>query len=201
METKARVLEAAIRLFNERGYASVSMRDIADSLGRSVGNLTYHFKKKADLVLAIVHRQLEELEGQESGHDVDLRGFDDQLVRMLAFQGRYSFYFTSMFELRSEYPEIASYQVKASAILVEHFCRVFKGFEDKGLFHPSQDEAWRRNLALGIVLLRMSWMQQTSLDGNPSSDRQLLGIIWAILSPNLTRKGRAAYLALQAGLD
>lgn len=51
--TPARILEAARRLFNARGYASTKLTEIAAEIGISQGNLTYHFPTKRDLVTAI----------------------------------------------------------------------------------------------------------------------------------------------------
>jgi AcrR family transcriptional regulator len=42
-ESKERVLHTAEHLFNERGYASVTLRDIADALGIRQASLYYHF--------------------------------------------------------------------------------------------------------------------------------------------------------------
>lgn len=47
--TRRQILDTAKRLFNERGYNDVSLKDIADEVGISKGNLTYHFSKKKTL--------------------------------------------------------------------------------------------------------------------------------------------------------
>ncbi|AWY99617.1 HTH-type transcriptional regulator AcrR [Rhodobiaceae bacterium] len=47
--TADRILEAARRIFNEKGYASTSLTEIALAVGISQGNLTYHFPTKNDL--------------------------------------------------------------------------------------------------------------------------------------------------------
>lgn len=52
-DVKTDILETARKLFNEQGYNGVSMRDIAGALGISVGNLTYYFKRKEDLLEAV----------------------------------------------------------------------------------------------------------------------------------------------------
>ena len=52
--TREAIINQAKQLFNERGYFNVSMRDIADKLGISPGNLTYYFKKKEDLIEAVL---------------------------------------------------------------------------------------------------------------------------------------------------
>lgn len=44
MRTKDKILAEALRQFNERGAEAVSIRNIADAIGISAGNLTYHFK-------------------------------------------------------------------------------------------------------------------------------------------------------------
>lgn len=54
---KKQIIEKAIELFNEKGYESVTMRDISGALQISVGNLTYHFKKKDDILYAIMIEQ------------------------------------------------------------------------------------------------------------------------------------------------
>ncbi len=42
-ESRERILHTAEHLFNERGYASVTLRDIADALGIRQASLYYHF--------------------------------------------------------------------------------------------------------------------------------------------------------------
>ncbi len=54
--TRERILEAARRLFNEKGYAATTVVEIAASVGISQGNLTYHFPTKRDLVTELQKR-------------------------------------------------------------------------------------------------------------------------------------------------
>ncbi|MEM1031742.1 MAG: TetR family transcriptional regulator [Myxococcota bacterium] len=51
MRTADRIADAALRLFNRKGYASTTLTEIAASVGISQGNLTYHFRTKRDLAL------------------------------------------------------------------------------------------------------------------------------------------------------
>ncbi len=41
--TRGRILDAALRLFNQRGTAAVSTNHLAAAAGLSPGNLFYHF--------------------------------------------------------------------------------------------------------------------------------------------------------------
>ena len=55
------VLETAIDLFSERGYAGTSIRDIAKAIDRSVSNVCHYFKNKEDLWLAILEYSVQGL--------------------------------------------------------------------------------------------------------------------------------------------
>jgi len=48
--TRARILDAALTLFAERGYDATSMREIAEHVGTTKAALYYHFASKGDIV-------------------------------------------------------------------------------------------------------------------------------------------------------
>jgi AcrR family transcriptional regulator len=52
--TRRLILEAAARLFREKGYAAVSLRDIAQAVNMKTGSLYYHFDSKESLVEEIL---------------------------------------------------------------------------------------------------------------------------------------------------
>jgi AcrR family transcriptional regulator len=51
--TRDRIVGTALRLFSERGPASVSVRDLAEAAGVTVPGLYYHFASKAELIQAV----------------------------------------------------------------------------------------------------------------------------------------------------
>lgn len=54
--TDLEILKKALDLFNEKGYAHVGMRELARELDISPGNLTYYFKKKEDVLAALLNQ-------------------------------------------------------------------------------------------------------------------------------------------------
>lgn len=54
--TRARILEAALELFRERGYEAATMRAIAEKAGVSLGNAYYYFGSKEHLIQAFYSR-------------------------------------------------------------------------------------------------------------------------------------------------
>ncbi|MGB3562325.1 MAG: TetR/AcrR family transcriptional regulator [Thermoanaerobaculia bacterium] len=60
-DTKNELLEAAERLFAERGIARSSLRAITREAGANVASVNYHFGSKEGLVKAVLARRLEPL--------------------------------------------------------------------------------------------------------------------------------------------
>lgn len=55
-QTRALILETAMRLFQERGYDKTTMRAIAQEAGVSVGNAYYYFAGKEHLIQGFYDR-------------------------------------------------------------------------------------------------------------------------------------------------
>lgn len=54
MSKKEEILLLAKKLFNENGYVDVGVRELARLLHISPGNLSYHFSKKEDILIALL---------------------------------------------------------------------------------------------------------------------------------------------------
>ena len=59
-ETRERILDAALRLFRERGFDETTMRDIAAQAGVATGAAYYYFRSKEEMVLAFYARTADE---------------------------------------------------------------------------------------------------------------------------------------------
>jgi AcrR family transcriptional regulator len=84
-EGRERVLREAHALFIERGFAEVSMQQIADAAGMTKASLYYHFRDKEDLFAHVVQH-----EGQRlmTGITAELDGvatFREQLTRVALY--------------------------------------------------------------------------------------------------------------------
>jgi AcrR family transcriptional regulator len=76
-DSRARILRAALDLFAERGYHTVSVREIAERVGLTKTAVLYHFPSKSDIVAALVEPLLvdseEVLEAAARGRDAQAR--------------------------------------------------------------------------------------------------------------------------------
>ena len=61
-ETKQRIIKASVRLFADKGYSPVTMKDICEATGLSRGGLYRYYKSTAEIMEAI-------LESEQKGAD------------------------------------------------------------------------------------------------------------------------------------
>jgi AcrR family transcriptional regulator len=63
LETRARLLNAAARLFAERGFTRVTVRDICQKARANVAAVNYHFGGKDGLYTAVMRMAIETMQG------------------------------------------------------------------------------------------------------------------------------------------
>jgi AcrR family transcriptional regulator len=112
LSTYDQILEESLNLFNTIGVATSSIHRISESLAISSGNLTYHFKRKRD----IVAKHLENFEARlmNTIEQFPVRGgpqeFVDGWSKILGITQQYKFIFTS-----------TAYLVQSKLITLEEF--------------------------------------------------------------------------------
>ncbi len=60
-DSRARVLQVALELFAEQGFAATSTRELSERLGFTKAALYYHFRSKDDLLAALISPVVEQL--------------------------------------------------------------------------------------------------------------------------------------------
>lgn len=81
---KNEILDAAMRLFTEKGFDQTSMIDILDAIGIAKGTLYYHFKSKEAIMDALIERQTTHilLEAQAIAEDTDIP-VEERMIRTI----------------------------------------------------------------------------------------------------------------------
>ncbi len=62
-DTRERIIQTALRLFEENGFASTRTQDVAIAAGLSHGSIFAHFKTRDDLITCVLSRFLSEVDG------------------------------------------------------------------------------------------------------------------------------------------
>jgi len=89
-QTRAKVLQAARRLFSEHGYEGATIRDIAAAAGMSTGAVFANFSDKSDLFREIMSNDMTALAEAMREAAGRARGVEDVLLKI--FTAGYTFY-------------------------------------------------------------------------------------------------------------
>jgi len=185
-ETRQAVLKCALRLFNERGVDRVSMRDVAAEAGISVGNLTYHFPRKKDLVTTLMAEDVQERLVQTP--TTGLLQLDQAFSRMLDALLRFPFFF-----LDDQAQQMVDAPVVNGTLQIHgQLDHILDDLIALGLFSPAFQGTQRRDVMAILLLSHISWLK-FCVRGNqvfPMSGRELLDAHWAVLRPWLTEAGQ-----------
>jgi AcrR family transcriptional regulator len=164
--TRQRVLDTSADLFNRYGIDAVSIGQISETLQISTGNLTYHFKKKSDLVTAHI-AALEQLLLSEVGSFPLIsnpKAFSSAYVDLLGLTLNYRFLFIgSTYILQNDLVEAARYKHLVD-VTKNTFIRQTKRLIAEGFMKPIQKPYDVEMLIDSIWWQWLGWMLVTQID-------------------------------------
>jgi len=192
-QTRERILEVSLAMFNARGEPNVTTNHIADELEISPGNLYYHFRNKENIVEHIFARY-------EARMDQALLVPDGRLPNLEDIWLQLHLVFESMWEYRFLYRDLIDI-LSRSRKLKMHFARILNrasasvtevltGLAQAQILRATQDEI--RALAENVLLLTTFWLnfnavRNTRADTGPEQDDLTHGIyqVMLLLAPFL----------------
>jgi AcrR family transcriptional regulator len=192
MQTKERILVAAIGLFNEQGTGAVSTNHIAEAAGISPGNLYYHYHNKDEIIRAIFERLFHEW-------DVTFALAPDHLPTLDDVQNLVRINFNIMLGYQFVYREIVALLRQDSQLsqrFIEVRARGFEGF--RGLFDmlvtidvlkPPETPETVTRLADLVWLISEFWLATLEVSGQPVGEAQMqhgIDLMMQVLQPYIT---------------
>ncbi len=157
MKTRDRILETALRLFNQEGLAKVSTNRIATELEISPGNLYYHFKSKEQLV-EWLFRRLEKEIAPFTESSASLAALDDVWLTLhLTFETveKYRFVYADIDYLTREFPHLGQRMRKMTNNAVNAMAAMCSNLARTGVIVAEPDQI--DSLAFHIALTATCW--------------------------------------------
>ncbi len=188
-DTRQEILDAARRLFNQRGYNGVSLQDIARAVGISKGNLSYHFQKKEHIVEAIMAQSGDTLPPNipQTIGELDLVFLDIQT----AVQNNL-FFFLSHAQLGQISPQIGRKQRARCREITEKLEGALRSLHTAGLVRPEDYAGEYTHTAELLYFSSAYWAPFSELkrgDGGEAVGYRRHA--WRVVHPLLTPQGRA----------
>ena len=182
--TRNRILVASLLLFNEHGEPRTTTNEIADEVDISPGNLHYHFKRKAQIVEALLDEFQADARRVLETPDHEPVSIDDFwlfLHLLLEFTAAYRFLFRDLEALTEAYPKVGRVLGHFAKGLAAVFELHLRALSASGVLETREQDApvIARNLAV-IALFSERFDMLVGKDGN--ADDAALRIAGSILS-------------------
>jgi len=192
--TRGKILDRALEMFNERGIEYVGLRELAADLGMRVSNITYYFPTKDDLVFEIsvalsksnggIMIRRERLEMQE---------FLDILERMFRNQIRFRCLMLSFVHVMTQNKRIAAAYKQTQKERFSALRSYLELLVESGNLGTREEEELEF-LASTLGLVSRFWISESVISfRNESEERQMqhyLELVKRLLKPYASPKGR-----------
>ena len=133
--TRDRIVQAANRLFLERGCENVTLRDIASELGIYHGNVTYYFSTKEDLIAEVVGGVYDDLYSSLSfGPDNTVEALLGRFKVLESETAEYAPYIKIANVSGPHYASIEERIIRFRQWYYEYYRKTFEQLVDAGLF-------------------------------------------------------------------
>ncbi len=194
MKTKQLIINNAITLFNTKGIKNVTLREIAATINKSYGNVTYHFATKEQLLVAIFEEYNETLVALHS-KPIETEHLLHYFMLAPAFSFditvKYLFLFVDYTEIKRAYPAfISQVEIKNQQ----------RKQQWKGLLLALKKQEFLKNELLETDLdfimelsigLRMYYFQSTAIEA--FDKKEFSKTVNRLLFPYLSEKGKRFY--------
>ncbi len=197
LNTKQKILNASVRLFNENGLANVRLQQIADEIGISVGNLAYHFRNKEAIIEAVSEQIDEEISEVLSNYRIfpNLIDFDNQLSKYFSFLSKYPFYATDLVELERNYSDVYARHQFLISKMISQIRKRFDYKQKRGILLPENPKGIYDILADTIWMIILFWIPQNHTRGQKLLEKEehFKEYVWCQLYPHFSEKGKLEF--------
>ena len=173
-QTRQRILDASLAMFNAQGEPNVTTNHIADELEISPGNLYYHFRNKDDIIEQLFGRYEERIDAALSAPDGRLPNLEDVWLQLhLVFEciWDYRFLYRDLVDILSRNRRL---RIRFARILKradEQAHAVMRGLSQGGVMRASAAEL--DAAATNILVIATFWLNYAAARGDRDEQRSI----------------------------
>lgn len=201
--TDQKILRAARILFNTEGVAKVSQRTICDHIAISPGNLTYHFKKRDDIIEALYFELADALieileKAENSPLNLEALKQNTKQLNKVFFDNR--FFLIDFFQILRTSKKIKKHYSKLSKRRLAYIKKLVQKMIDNGEMRKAElpneyDYLFERSVLIGDFWVAA--IGATTDEVMLKHTRTYTILFMQSFYPYLTSKGKAAFLKLE----
>lgn len=166
-QTRQRILDAALTMFNAQGEPNVTTNHIADELEISPGNLYYHFRNKDDIIEQLFVGYEQRMDAALGAPEGRLPGLEDvwlQLHQVFECIWDFRFLYRDLVDILSRNRRL---RLRFARILKrgdEQAHKVMRGLVQAGVMRASADEV--HAAATNVLVIATFWMNYAAARGD-----------------------------------
>ncbi|MGJ4730963.1 TetR/AcrR family transcriptional regulator [Luteimonas sp. SDU101] len=194
-DTRQRILDCALTMFNARGEPTVTTNHIADELEISPGNLYYHFRNKDDIIEQLFTRYEARMDDVLTPPDGRLPGLEDiwmQLHQVFECIWEYRFFYRDLLEILSRSRHLRTRFARILKRADDRAHTVMQGLSQAGVVRASPSEI--DAAATNLLVLATFWLNYAAIRGDRderTAIREGIVQVMMLLSPFLRDAERA----------
>ena len=198
MKTNEKIRNQALILFNDKGVDQVSSLEISQALKISYGNLTYHYKKKDDIVLALYSQMQQELNTAINRlvQCIFEETFYLKLVNeIFEIIWDYRFIYLNINSLTNQFEFIAESEKSYSATRIKILNRAKKYLIQEGYLKPEANNNYE-SLIQNLNMILYGWITDAKLfyEGDEAKKIEVyVSLFYNVALTHITEKGRKRY--------
>ena len=161
MNNRQRILHTSLKLFNQKGVAAVSVRDISRELDISPGNFSYHFPDKSQLVVQLYQDMMHEIykiAETLSQQPPSIVNWLETHKQIFMIQHRYKFFFLNLFAIVTQHPDIAKIFRESYLKEREFAIKAIRHYQQAGILIKNISEEQAQSVVAVGQVLNNSWM-------------------------------------------
>ena len=188
-QTRQRILDASLMMFNTQGEPNVTTNHIADELEISPGNLYYHFRNKDDIIEHLFAGYEQRMDTALLAPSGRLPGLEDVWLQLhLVFEciWDYRFLYRDLVDILSRNRRLRMRFARILKRADEQAHTVMRGLVQAGVMRASADEV--DAASTNILVIATFWMNYASARGDKderASIRDGIVQVMMLISPFL----------------
>ena len=166
-QTRQRILDASLALFNDQGEPNVTTNHIADELEISPGNLYYHFRNKDDIIEQLFQRYEERMDSALLAPEGRLPNLEDIWLQLhLVFEciWDYRFLYRDLVDILSRNRHLRLRFARILKRAAGNATAVMRGLVQNGVMRASAKEV--DSTATNILVIATFWLNYASVRGD-----------------------------------
>jgi AcrR family transcriptional regulator len=188
-QTRQRILDTSLAMFNTQGEPNVTTNHIADEMEISPGNLYYHFRNKDDIIEQLFARYEERMDNALTAPNGRLPELEDIWLQLhLIFEciWDYRFLYRDLVEILSRNRRVRLRFARILKRADERAHLVMRGLSQAGIMRASADEL--NAAATNVLVLSTFWLNYSAARGDRDEQiaiRQGIIQVMMLLAPFL----------------